>query len=490
MPARHRYKSAMAASIPFDHPSLLLGHVVNTDLLALLEKIAGLQAKTDAAFDKMNSFVAMRRGLSMTMNELVSLSVDITELKTKIAELNRSISDAARDYMNTRIANDTSILEVRGEISALENITGTESPLDFKHTDIKRISLGADSMKLDVQYFSYGTNDDSASATIAAIESAVGESNADMGAKARELAKTASAQITQQLKHHNIAGTLLISANCTHRASAILEPVVLNVERAVDVWNNLHAADPNAALHPTDLAAMRAIAETVPSAADKSMTLLIGARYGSSFVGMVHMVQNEMSGTGLGVEQEEAMQEQMRLGGWLQAASGGVGVDESVVETVRKLLSTQSVNTHANMIVMGVVPSVGSAHLQLGVAKLLEEVKADPDPGVLDSEKTTFHSAANAAAAGARRLAMRGGMMQNLIQGLGKIDQGANKVIDLNTLMNSFDNYLEEVHKEESSGMPVSFMFRKITRAQLARMWLDKYYAEQKAEAASGKSTQ
>jgi hypothetical protein len=87
-------------------------------------------------------------------------------------------------------------------------------------------------------------------------------------------------------------------------------------------------------------------------------------------------------------------------------------------------------------------------------------------------------------------MAMRGGMMQNLIQGLGKIDQGANKVIDLNTLMNSFDNYLEEVNKEESSGMPVSFMFRKITRPQLARMWLDKYYAEQKAEAAPGKSTQ
>ena len=107
----------MAASIPFDHPSLVLGHVVNTDLLKLLEKIASLQARTDAAFERMNSFIAMRRGLSMTINELVGLGVDIGELKTRIADLNQQVSDAARDYMAARIVNDTTAADdlIRGD---------------------------------------------------------------------------------------------------------------------------------------------------------------------------------------------------------------------------------------------------------------------------------------------------------------------------------------------------------------------------------------
>ena len=141
----------MAASIPFDHPSLVLGHVVNTDLLQLLEKIAALQARTDAAFERMNSFIAMRRGLSMTINELVGLGVDIGDLKTKIAELNQAVSQAASDYMVARIANDTGVrttLEAQGMIVpkplALDKVTKSYSDEIVQYRAIaKSINLQA-----------------------------------------------------------------------------------------------------------------------------------------------------------------------------------------------------------------------------------------------------------------------------------------------------------------------------------------------------------
>ena len=294
----------MASSIPFEHPSLVLGHVVNTDLLSRLEKIASLQAKTAAAFERMNSFIAMRRGLSMTINELVSLGVDITELNTRIKALNQHVSDAARDYMTARITNDTGVQQLREEVAAIENVAGLESPLDFTGVAVERLPLASDSIKIDLQYFSYGSNDDSSATAIANIEGLIRESTSSLGPAGRDAPKTAAAQVHQQLKNHSLVGTIVITASATHRSSAMLQPLTLEVDKAVEVWNSVHSKA-GEGINTADLSAMIQASEALGSAADaNSLTLLTGANYGSSFIGMVHMVNNEMAGTGLGADQE------------------------------------------------------------------------------------------------------------------------------------------------------------------------------------------
>lgn len=481
----------MASSIPFDHPSLVLGHVVNTDLLQLLEKIAGLQAKTDAAFERMNSFIAMRRGLSMTINELVSLGVDITELNTRIKELNQRVSDAARDYMTARIANDTGVQQLREEVAAIENVAGLESPLDFTGVAVERLPLASDSIKIDLQYFSYGSNDDSSATAIANIESVIRESTSALGPAARDVPKAAAAQVQQQLKNHSLVGTLVITASATHRSSAMLQPLKLDVDRAVEVWNSVHAAA-GQGINTTDLASMIQASEAQGSATDtNSLTLLTGANYGSSFIGMVHMVNNEIAGTGLGAEQEASAQEQLRLGGWLKAATGGFGVDESVLENVRKLLSTQNVSTHVNLIVLGSVPSLASARLRMGVASLLDDPQRAGGAGRSDDPRKTASSMADASLKDGQQAAVQSGLMQSVIQGLGTIDHGSNKVVDLNTLMSAFDNYITQVSDTKSVGIPISFFFKKISKAHIARLWLDKYFAmaKSKSDPAAAKTT-
>lgn len=473
----------MAASIPFDHPSLVLGHVVNTDLLQLLEKIAALQARTDAAFERMNSFIAMRRGLSMTINELVGLGVDIGDLKTKIAELNQAVSQAASDYMVARIANDTGVQQLREEVAAIENVSGLESPLDFSGVTVERLALASDSIKIDVQYFSYGGNEEADAAAIAALEGAIRETVAPLGAAAKDVPKAAAAQVHQQLRHHSVAGTLVITASATHRASAMLQPLKLDADKAVDVWNSLHGRAGDG-IDTSNLSAVIEAAEAPEGAADAHrLTLLTGANYGSSFIGMVHMVNLEMTGTGLAAEQEAALQDQLRLGGWVKAASGGFGVDEAVLENVRKLLSTQNVSTHANLIVLGAVPSLASAHLRTGVATLLSDKHRGGDAhGESYDSRPTPSSIADGSVKGGQRMAMQNGLMQSVIEGLGTIDQGSNKVVDLNTLMNAFDNYITEVSSADSVGIPISFFFKRISKNRIARLWLDKYFALAKAK--------
>lgn len=474
----------MASTIPFDHPSLVLGHVVNTDLLKLLEKIASLQAKTDAAFERMNSFIAMRRGLNMTINELVSLGVDITELKARIVELNKHVSDAARDYMTARIANDTGVQQLREEVAAIENVSGLESPLNFTGMTVERMPLASDSIKLDLQYFSYGSNDDTTATAIANIESAIRESTEVLGTSARDVPKAAAAQVHQQLKNHNLVGTIVITASATHRSSALLQPVVLDVDKAVEVWNSVHSAA-GEGINTTDLASMIKTSETQGTATDaNNLTLLTGANYGSSFIGMVHMVNNEMTSAGLDAEQEDAVQNQMRMGGWLKAATGGFGVDESVLDNVRKMLSTRNVSTHVNLIVLGSVPSLASSQLRMGVTTLLDgpQRAGSKVPGLAHDSRQTTSSMADQALKGAQQSALQGGLTQNLIQGLGNIDQSSNKIVDLTTLMNAFDNYIAQASSEASVGIPISFFFKKISKAHIARLWLDKYFAMTKSK--------
>lgn len=472
----------MASSIPFDHPSLVLGHVVNTDLLQRLEKIAGLQAKTDAAFERMNSFIAMRRGLSMTINELVSLGVDITELNTRIKELNQRVSDAARDYMTARITNDTGVQQLREEVAAIENVAGLESPLDFTGVAVERLPLASDSIKIDLQYFSYGSNDDSTASAIANIEGVIRESTSALGPAARDVPKAAAAQVHQQLKNHSLVGTIVITASATHRSSAMLQPLKLDVDKAVEVWNSVHGAA-GLGINTTDLASVIQASEAQGSESDaQSLTLLTGANYGSSFIGMVHMVNNETTGTGLGAEQEASVQEQLRLGGWLKAATGGFGVDESVLENVRKLLSTQNVSTHVNLIVLGSVPSLASSRLRMGVASLLDEPRPTGTAGRSDESRKTASSMADASLKDGQQAALQSGLMQSVIQGLGTIDHGSNKVVDLNTLMSAFDNYITQASDTKSVGIPISFFFKKISKAHIARLWLDKYFAMAKSK--------
>lgn len=469
----------MASSIPFDHPSLVLGHVVNTELLGLLEQIASLQAKTDAAFEKMNSFVALRRGLSMTIGELIGLGVDVVDLRSRIGELNQDVSDAARDYMAARMANDTGVQRLREQVAAIENVSGLESPLDFDGVQILRLPLASDAIKIDVQYFSYGSNDDTSAEAISTIESVIRESTAALGHAARDVPKAAAAQVHQQLKNHNLAGTLVITASASHRASAMLQPLKLDVDKAVEVWNSVHGAAGNG-LNTADLASMIRASETQEGAADaRSLTLLTGANYGSSFVGMVHMVNNEFAGAGLAAGQEAALQEQMRLGGWMKAATGGFGVDDDVLDNVRKLLSTQNVSTHANLIVLGAVPSLASSQLRTGLVTVLEEQRhtACGLTGQQRDARQTPDSMADDSLKAGQQIARQSGLMQSALQGLGAIDHGSNKVVDLNTLMNAFENYITEVSNIKSVGIPISFFFRKISRGHIARLWLDKYFA-------------
>src|SRR5579872_5157159 len=99
----------MPSSIPYDHPSLVLGNIVSPVLLSRLRQISNLQAGMDAAQDKLSSYISMKRSLSMTIDELLNMKVDITGLEEKITDIDASIVRCAGEYATIRLTNETAI---------------------------------------------------------------------------------------------------------------------------------------------------------------------------------------------------------------------------------------------------------------------------------------------------------------------------------------------------------------------------------------------
>lgn len=472
----------MPSSIPYDHPSLTLGNVIDPALLARLKQLGSLQSKIDAAQDKMNSHMMLKRSLDMTVTELQAMNIDTSDLNVKIRDVEKSISDAAVNYAAVRLDSETQMQAVKEQIAEAATMEGIESPVDFESTGIQEFPLSSDSIKFDAQYFAY--EDTNPSGSIDAIEKYIREAAGGLGSRAsNDIAKASSGQISLQQKNHALSGTLIITANCTHKKSVLLSPCVIDVDKAIPVWNKLF---PGSRIDATDEEKLRELSGQEEDKESPGISILSGASYGSSFVGMVHILKQDGAIAGKGsslTALANSLQEKLTISGWLEEASGGFGLDPSLTDDIRNLLSTQRITAHITVVVMGCIPSIRSNQLQTGVRAFADADTSKLTSGLssiinaTSSEKKTVSQSANAGKTGAQVLSMQNATIQSIISGLGKIDQSANKMLDINSMMAAYEDYLEEVRKG-GSGVPVSFYLKTLSQQQLAKLWLDKYYPE------------
>ena len=145
----------MPTSIPYD-PSLVLGNLVHPERLKVIEQIAAAQAPVDAAEDQLNSYLAMMRSTDMTIAELNGMNIDTKPLTASKNTLSKNIAKAASDYIKAFMDAQKKIQPLRAKIGTVHD--EYESPIDYNKTELKKMPLSADSMKLNAQYFSYDQN--------------------------------------------------------------------------------------------------------------------------------------------------------------------------------------------------------------------------------------------------------------------------------------------------------------------------------------------
>lgn len=119
--------------------------------------------------------------------------------------------------------------------------------------------------------------------------------------------------------------------------------------------------------------------------------------------------------------------------------------------------------------------------VQLGVEKFAAfDGKSNMDAlAVLQNatiaEQASIQQSADAARTGGQLVTMKGGEIKAALSALATIDDGANKILDINSMMAALEDYLKKA-AEGKSGIPINYYLKDITKPMLAEMWVAKYY--------------
>ncbi|KAI6085900.1 hypothetical protein F4821DRAFT_239381 [Hypoxylon rubiginosum] len=468
----------MPTTIPYD-PSLTLMSVVSAEALENVEKISELQSPVDAAHDALNSFISSKRSLIMTKTELRNLGVKTETLDAKLKEVDEALEKAASEYATAKMAAEPQIMELRKKIHSVHK--QVESPVDYLRSDIKTMPLAADTMNMDVQYFSFDSNAEDSVAYSAKIAAYVsGAVGSVFGAsESMKVGTATSRQVSRQVSSHSIEGTLVLSVSCTHKNASIVAPVVLHIDKAIKVWNHLF---PGKKLDPTSGKSMMKCAVDESQENKEKFSIISGTTFGSSFVGMVHVLNSTNSSTSESLEAAAVnLQRTMDAGAWFAKADGKVGVDAKFASDVKNLLSQQNVQSHVTVLSMGVIPSMVANEVSLAVQKFadfspksnMEAVAAMQN--ATSSGQSTVQSMAEASRTSGQASEMQGKTIEASLSALAMTDEHKNKILDVNSMMTALDDYLQKAAGGDA-GVPLNYYLKDFDQKMLAQMWAAKYY--------------
>lgn len=176
-----------------------------------------------------------------------------------------------------------------------------------------------------------------------------------------------------------------------------------------------------------------------------------------------------------------SFQSQIELGSWFSNMSGGLGVDSTVANDVKNLLSTANVNSHVSLIVNGLIPSIKSNELETVVKKFTTFNPQDMmnQMAVLanatQGEHQTMQSSAQAARTGGEMIAWKTAEIKGVIGAVSEVDAVKDKVMNVQSMITAFEDYVDKAISGEI-GVPINFFLKSISRAQLAEMWSAKYF--------------
>lgn len=425
----------------------------------------------------------------MTIQEMMGMGIDPGDLIAESDQVGQQISQAGVAYGKAKIASEKAIQPLRAKINTVNN--SVESPIDYNKSKIKALPISADSMKMNVQYFSHDQNSQSSSTHASTVSSFVSDSLSEFGQNYSGKASVAAQnQVNSQHSRHSIAGTLVIAITCTHKNAQVFAPYIMDVDKAVHSWN---AMFPSNMIKTNDLMSIAMIEAKSDTKDDPSFKILSGATYGSSFVGMVHVLNTTDSSSSQSMESiASEIQGSFQVGGWFAEETGGFGVSSSFSDSAKNLLSTQNISSHATLITMGIIPSIKSNQVKMAVDSFSNFSPADAMENLAKMQNSTagaddtVASKADKAKAGQQAITMSNMKVEATLSGVAKIDDGQNKIIDTNSMMTAMDDYVNRcVSGGDNVGVPINYYLKDITQSEIARSWMAKYYPNKYNKAGS-----
>jgi hypothetical protein len=480
----------MTTSIPYD-PSLALGNIVNPDKLDNLLELSGLQGPIDSAQDALNDLLLLKRSLQMTVVELNDLQIDTTDMQKQMDQVDQDIVKAATSYAQTSVKNLPLITQARSKLTQVAS--EVESPIDYVRSQLKELPLSSDSLHMDVQYFSFDLQTQKSQDAMTSIKAFISGATSFMGNKRSiEISTAATAQVSKQVELHDIQGVLVITATAHHQGAKVWAPFYIDVDKGIRAWNELYKNDH---IDMDDTASIIAIEKEDQQGTPKAFNILSGATYGSSFVGLVHVLKSsETTSSQSMFSAAAALQAQMDVGGWFASASGGFGVDSSFSNSVKSLLSQQNIQSHVSLVTMGIIPTIVANTVDI-VVKEFSDFSPDKTMGqlaalqnVTAADQSSVSDAAHQARTGQQLVALHTSALSAAVSAVAKGDAEQNQILDINSLMTAFTDFVTKAIAG-NCGVPINYYLKPITKKQLAQMWIAKYLPAQYVNSAGDDAT-
>lgn len=474
------------STIPYD-PSLVLGMIVDPNKITELEAIADLQKPVDAEKNHFNALLRQKLSLDMTMRELISLGAtpdQLEELKQQIDKLTADITKTAGNLAKAVIKAEAAIAKAKSKQGQKQISSQLQSPIDFAASQLQSMPLSADTMNMDVQYFRYEDNEQTSRSTANAISTFVGAKVSSFlgptyGASAGASAHEAS---TSAYDNHGVFGTLVICANCTSREAQIFSPLKLDPDAAVESYVFFQNGSQDS-MPVEDWQEMKKIALAGISKADQksAVPVIVGASYGSSFVGFIHFEKVEDTGSSQSSSSVAAQaRAEVETDLFFSSISGSFGLDAQSANSIKQLLSTSDIQSHCSLITMGLIPSIKSNNVATAVKALqgdpksrMEELAAMQDAS--NSGVSSLAAVGAAAKKGQSIEQMKSDYIKSSVEAVGDLDKSNNQVIDLNSLMIALDDYVAKAG-DGKTGVPINYYLKYVTKRDIALAWMQKYY--------------
>ena len=129
-------------------------------------------------------------------------------------------------------------------------------------------------------------------------------------------------------------------------------------------------------------------------------------------------------------------------------------------------MSSQDISSHISVVCMGIIPSIVSNQVQLGVKQF-----ADFDPAKMMGQLATLQNAtasdistvgaeAQKAKTGQTMSAIQDQTVKSVMSGLQDSDDGQNKMLDINSLMTAFEDYANRAIDGEA-GVAVTYYLNR-----------------------------
>jgi hypothetical protein len=473
--------------------------IVDPQKIKDLETIAELQKPVDAERDHFNALLRQKISLDMTMRELISLGAtpdQLKVLKQQIDQLMGDVTKAAGNLGKAVIKAEAAIAKTKSSQGQKQISSQLQSPVDFAASQLQSLPLSSDTMNMDVQYFRYEDNEQTSRSTASSISTFVGGKVSSFlgptyGASAGASAHQAS---TSAYDNHGVFGTLVICANCTSRDAQIFSPLKLDPDAAAESYVFYQQSGQDS-MPVEEWPEMKKIALAKISKDDQktSMPVIVGETYGSSFVGFVHFEKIEATSSSQSAQSVAAQARvEAEAGLFFSSITGSMGIDTQSASSLQELLSTSNIQSHCSVITMGLIPSIKSNSVSTAVKALqgdpksrMEELAAMQDAS--NAGISTLASAGASAKKGQTMEQMKSDYIKSSVAAIGELDRSNNQVIDLNSLMTALDDYVAKAG-DGKTGVPINFYLKYVSKRDIAREWMQKYYPDQLLDKADDKN--